>query len=371
MARFSFFVKLLGLFACSVGLCAWLTLRDGRDPDYRPLPNIVEDPTEEITSPIPLANLEGIKGSLVIVGGGEVPDSVRQRFLQLAGGTAAKIVVIPTASDLAEDMLADQEQADLLLAPWKSLGVADVLAFHTRSAQAANDESFIEPIRQATGVWIESGQQKNIAAAYLGTEVERALYALLQRGGVIGGTSAGAAIQSRVMIAGGSTEPEISTGLDLLPGSIVDQHFGNRNRKPRLMKAISDHPGLVGFGIDESTALIVQGSQLEVLGGGNVTVMLPTPKSAESSVQEFDLKTGSANDLALLRQAATEGIALVMSKVEPELSRPVIGVILPEEDHEIFPGIEANADSLNQLFEKFRILLDDLPGISLNPNGPE
>ncbi len=365
-------MKLLAATALCVGLCGWMSVKDtgtGQQTN-RPLPPIVEDPTEHITDAIPLANLEGIKGSLVIVGGGEVPDSVRQRFIALAGGEKAKIVVIPTASELAEALLADEEQTEALLAPWKALGVTDVRAFHTRSADSANDEKFIEPLRQATGIWIESGQQANIAQAYLGTAVEKELYSLLQRGGVIGGTSAGAAIQSRVMIAGGSSEPVMATGLDLLPGSIVDQHFMNRNRKPRLMKAISDHPGLVGFGIDESTALIVQGSMLEVLGGGDVTVMLPTPRSDDEAVQEFDLRTGSVNDLGLLRRAATDGIALVLAKVEQPLSRPVTGVILPEEDGELLPGVETNLDRINQMIDRILSMFDGLPGIGSEDKEP-
>jgi len=96
---------------------------------------------------------------------------------------------------------------------------------HTRSRDKANTTEFVAPLRHATAVWFEGGQQSRLAAAYVGTEVERELYAMSDRGGVIGGTSAGAAIMSRVMVEGGNPEPRMGTGLDLLPGTIVDQHF--------------------------------------------------------------------------------------------------------------------------------------------------
>ena len=242
----------------------------------------------------------GIPGSLVIHGGGRLPDRVRDKFFELAGGEKARIVVIPTASDEADDTARHQH----LLEPWKSLGPLDVQVLHTRLKEKANAETFIEPLKQASAVWFGGGQQSRIADAYLGTAVEREILALLARGGVVGGTSAGAAIQSKTMIAGGQDEPRMATGFDLLPGTIVDQHFVARSRQPRLRKALTDHPGLVGFGVDEGTALIVRGRELEVLGDSSASVLLAA--GASRPAREFELKHGERHDLTMLRRAALD-----------------------------------------------------------------
>src|SRR5262245_50563765 len=124
-----------------------------------------------------------ISGSLVIVGGGDVPDAVREQFLQLAGGKNAKLVVIPTASASA-----DGPDADKSLEPWKKREVNSVVLFHTRKRDQAEDAAFLKPLTQATGVWLGGGDQSKLTAAYRGTLVEKELHKLLERGGVIGGT---------------------------------------------------------------------------------------------------------------------------------------------------------------------------------------
>jgi cyanophycinase len=252
----------------------------------------------------PWLDPDGVRGALVIAGGGELPDAVRQRFVQLAGGKDARIVVIPTASGTAEATLEDVQRRERLLAPWKAQGAADVTAFHTRSKAEANDDAFVALLKQATGVWFGGGDQSQIADAYLGTAVEREILALLARGGVVGGTSAGAAIQSQVMISGGQQKPRMATGLDLLPNAIIDQHFLARNRHDRLVAAVTKHPDCFGVGIDEGTALIVSGRQMEVLGNSTVTVILAA--SAGRPLREFQLKSGERHDLTMLRRAALE-----------------------------------------------------------------
>ncbi len=242
-------------------------------------------------------NPSGIDGSLVIAGGGQLPDAVYARFLELAGGEAARLVLIPTASATADT--ADAEQ---LLAPWKDRKPASVVVLHTRSRQTADDPKFVAPLREATGVWFGGGQQSRIADAYVGTAVERELHALLRRGGVLGGTSAGAAVMSRCMIAGGNPEAKVAQGFDFLPGAVIDQHFLKRERKPRLVGMLAKHPGLVGIGIDEGTALVVRGRRLQVLGESTVTVCLAA--SATRPAHSAELKAGQASDLTMLRRAA-------------------------------------------------------------------
>ena len=202
-------------------------------------------------------------GALVICGGGGLPESVRREFIRLAGGPEARIVVIPTASGDADgpaDGLAG------FLEPWTKRGVASAVLLHTRSRASADEPGFTRPLEEATGVWFSGGDQSRVTEVYLGTAVERALHAVLGRGGVIGGTSAGAAIMSRVMITGGRAKATVGTGFGFLPGTVVDQHALRRSRLNRLLGVLADHRDLVGVAVDESTALVVRQGRWQVMG---------------------------------------------------------------------------------------------------------
>lgn len=194
----------------------------------------------------------------LFIGGGALPEALYQEFRELTGPDA-KLVVIPTASSQEVDV-------DDIQKRWQSRGFQEVSVLHTNDRDVASSPGFADPLRTATAVWISGGSQQRIADAYIGTPVERELYQLLERGGVIGGSSAGAAIQTRIMIRGGDSQPRISTGLDLLPGAIIDQHFLKRNRLSRLIEAVRSHPGLIGFGIDEGTAIVVYSNEYRVVG---------------------------------------------------------------------------------------------------------
>ena len=195
-------------------------------------------------------------GALVIVGGGGLPDPIRERFLELAGGRKARLVVIPTANRKAD--LPGPLKTYLL---WKAQKVASVTVLHTRDRRRANDPAFVKPLTEATGVWFTGGDQSRLADAYRGTRVERELHKVLSRGGVIGGTSAGAAVMSRVMIVGGNPEARVGTGFGLLPDVVVDQHFTNRKRLNRLLGVLGkkEHGDCLGLGIDEATGVVVRG----------------------------------------------------------------------------------------------------------------
>lgn len=194
----------------------------------------------------------------LFIGGGALPEPLYKEFLKLTGPDA-KLVVIPTASN--DDI--DKEQMQEL---WLSRGFKEISILHTNDTEVASSSDFSAPLRTATAVWFGGGSQQRIADAYIGTTVEKELYKLIQRGGVIGGSSAGAAIQSRVMIRGGGDQPKISTGFELLPGAIIDQHFLKRNRLSRLIAAVRTHPGLIGFGIDEGTAIVVCDNEYRIVG---------------------------------------------------------------------------------------------------------
>lgn len=233
-------------------------------------------------------------GSLVIVGGGSVPAEAKTKFIELAGGKQkAKIIVIPTAS-ISADKPREHESS---LKQWKELGPASVELLHTRDRKQADDPAFAKPIREATAVWFSGGDQNRLIEAYKGTLVEKELHKLLERGGVIGGTSAGAAVMSGLMIQGGrEADVKSGPGFDFLNGWVVDQHFTQRKRIGRLRKVLSANPNLAGMGIDEGTAAVVRGKSLTVVGAGTVTLIesknsLPTPSLRV-------LKTGESFDLS-------------------------------------------------------------------------
>ncbi|MEE2826987.1 MAG: cyanophycinase [Planctomycetota bacterium] len=230
-------------------------------------------------------------GKLVIAGGGGLPVSITDSFIELAGGDQSKIVVIPTASQRADQP--DRGETQRL---WRERGAGAVVRLHTRSREEADEEAFVAPLRTATGVWFSGGSQSRITEVYLGTQVEAELNALLQRGGVIGGSSAGAAIMSKVMIAGGNPMAKTSAGFGFLPDTVVDQHFLRRNRVNRLLGVLHQHPGLVGIGIDEGTALVCSGDALRVVGQSYVTLWLPRP--GKLPVQVEVLKPGDTTSLA-------------------------------------------------------------------------
>ncbi len=211
-------------------------------------------------------NPEGSPGSLVICGGGLLPTEIRDKFIELAGGKQTKLVIVPTANPDTDR----NQNYDLFLEPWSQFELSSIKVIHAQSRDDARQISFSEILREATGVWISGGIQSRLADRYLDTSIESEIQAVCQRGGVIGGTSAGAAIMTRVMIADGYLHPQLETGFDIFPDAIVDQHFTQRNRWQRLVAAIKLNPQCIGVGIDEQTALIVSGSTGKVHGKGNV-----------------------------------------------------------------------------------------------------
>jgi cyanophycinase len=217
--------------------------------------------------------------------------------MRLAGGPKARLVVIPTASGSADEL-----DAAKYVQAWRERGAAAVTVLHTRSRETANNHDFCQPLAEATGVWFGGGDQSKLTAAYRGTAVEAALHGLLRRGGVIGGTSAGAAVMSGPMIAGGYIPAKLEQGFGFLPGGIVDQHFLKRDRMNRLLDVLSKNPGWFGMGIDEGTAVIVEGRTLTVVGQSYAVACLAAGKDRPASCRV--LKPQDKADLIALSRAA-------------------------------------------------------------------
>ena len=217
-------------------------------------------------------------GTVIIIGGAE--DKVRDRvilsrFVTLAGGTDATIVVISTASSLGA--LAGERYK----AVFGELGVKHVRPLHAVTRPQANDETSAITVRDATGIFLTGGNQLRLASTIGGTLLADAILERFRHGAVVAGTSAGASAMSSHMIAFGASGAtpkhrmaQIAAGLGLLPGVIVDQHFQQRNRLGRLLSLIAQNPSLLGLGVDEDTAGVVGPDHvLEVIGRGSITVV--------------------------------------------------------------------------------------------------
>ncbi len=219
------------------------------------------DPGEPMLGPIEVKN-----GSLVIVGGGGMPQPIIDRFVELAGGKSARIVVLPTAVS-REEAFASQPPRFLTRA-----GVAEVIMLPQSRTEEVMGEAFRESIAGATGIWFDGGRQWNFVDAYDNTEAVSLFHKLLERGGVIGGSSAGATIQGEYLVRGHPLGNQVmmaegyERGFGFLPRAAIDQHFTQRGRQRDLIGVIERHRELVGIGIDEATAIVVRGATAEVIG---------------------------------------------------------------------------------------------------------
>jgi cyanophycinase len=239
---------------------------------------------------------EGIHGTLILVGGGKVPDGTTE--LLKKNSAEASILILADASS------EPQEAAESARKWLSDHGLSNVASVDSGLPADMKFAETVKAIEKAGVVWICGGQQSRLAEAYAGSGVEDALRAMLQRGGTIAGTSAGAAIMSKVMIASGKEQPEISVGWDLLQGCLVDQHFSERNRLNRSRIAVDQNPGCFGLGIDESTAVIVSGRSLLVTGKGKATVLLA--KCSYREAESCEIAAGGVADLTQIRRSALQ-----------------------------------------------------------------
>lgn len=260
---------------------------------------------------------ENEPGNLMILGGGKIAPEARDRFFQLAGGKAARIVLIPTASEEVDR----PEFMERFLAPWKQYAPESLIILHADDRRTADKLDFVRPLQQATGVWIGGGVQTRLTSRYLHTRVEAELRGVRSRGGVLAGTSAGAAIMTRAMIADGMKRPVMAEGFDFFRGAIVDQHFAQRYRMTRLSSAVRMNPHRFGVGIDEETGLLVSGDKGTVIGRGNVRFMA-TPKgptTASPSLLVRDYASGEEVALGFWRD--TVGHSLLAEEESKPPSR--------------------------------------------------
>jgi len=240
------------------------------------------------------------QGSLVIAGGGALGATIWQRFMQLAGGPDASIVYIPAAGETEPNA----HSADFL----RKAGFTNVTTLHTRNKQVADSEAFAAPLKQARGVWFGGGRQWRIVDSYEGTRTEREFWGVLKRGGVIGGTSAGATIQGSYLVRGAKSGNEImmapgyEKGFGYLRNSAIDQHLLKRSREKDLWQVISKHPDLLGIGIDEGTAIVVEGDRFEVIGVSKVAIYDASRDIEPSGPGHYFIENGDSFDMNARRK---------------------------------------------------------------------
>ena len=251
-------------------------------------------------------------GTLVIVGGGSMAGTgIMERFIELGGGAEeGRFVVVPTAGgnyDREGDLRVFDE--DQVLASWREHGVMNVSMLHTHDAKLADTEAFSADLAQATAVWFNGGRQWNIVDSYAGTRTYDLFHAVLERGGVIGGSSAGATIQGEYLVRGATEGSQIvmtdeenhQLGFEFLRKSAIDQHINARMRWDDIIPVIEQQPHLLGIGLSEGTAIIVTGDTFEVMGKWKVAVHDNTRTYQPWQKPYFVLAPGDAYDMKARR----------------------------------------------------------------------
>ena len=236
---------------------------------------------------------------LVLHGGGRVDPALRPRLLGMVGGAAARVLVVPQASAVPENGLA-------VASAWREAGAAAVEILDVTDLHAA-----IGQIERADFVWLTAGDQSRLVAALGATPVAAALHERYHAGLVVGGVSAGMAALSAVMITGEPADPEsgathVAPGLGLWPEVILDQHLLARERLGRLMRAVADHPGLVGVGVDEATCIHVDEGRRIVVDGHSQAVVV---RWRAGGVEAVTLGPGERHELAAPGAAPPDGLA--------------------------------------------------------------
>lgn len=246
-------------------------------------------------------NPELDKGTLFLHGGSGVSLDLMREFVKLAGGKNASIVCIPSAKRFDEGEFPDSYSAAVL----HEIGHSKVSTLHASDPLVADqNDAMATMLKKANGVWIDGGRTYRFMDCYEGTRIEALIADVLARGGVVGGSSAGCQVPSDFLVRGNPrTNRDIvhegyTRGMGLLKGVIIDAHFLQRGRHEPFLKLMKRHPQMLGIGIDERTALIVQGHQGKVLGDAAVS-FYNLKNVPASRFKPTILKSGESYDLQL------------------------------------------------------------------------
>ena len=217
-------------------------------------------------------------GRLLIIGGSEDREDaldVLERFVALCGGPTSRIAVITAASKIGELVW------EVYAESFKKLGAHNVTPIHIERRTDADNPALVGLLEGADGIFMTGGDQQRLLSLVGGSAMHDAMHAALARGACVAGTSAGASAMSDDMLAYGQVHlapvkdtVRVKTGFGFIKGVIIDQHFSERQRLTRLLTAVAQNPDLLGIGIDEDTALLIEaGTSIEIMGSGTVTVL--------------------------------------------------------------------------------------------------
>lgn len=208
-------------------------------------------------------------GTLIAIGGHEDRDGERLILREVVDAmSSGPLLILARASRQPFRYVQRYREA------FDGIGLGDVRELAIRDREGADDARLRGQVATAGGVFLTGGSQARLVGAIRGTGVHHDLRQVLERGGVVAGTSAGASAFGEVMLAG-ARELRLGEGLGLLPGLMIDQHFAQRDRLPRLRSALTRRPGIDGIGIDEDTALVIRGGEARVVGSGEVWMLEP------------------------------------------------------------------------------------------------
>ena len=251
------------------------------------------------------------RGSLLIVGGGNLDGTgIQEKFIELAGGPEKKFIIVPTAGgNRTREGAVTAYGEEETVRPWVRRGLKNVRMLHTHDPKVADTEAFVKDLREADGVWFNGGRQWNIVDSYAGTLTYREFHKVLERGGVIGGSSAGATIQGEYLVRGDTSGPNVvmtaepthQEAFRFLRRIAIDQHINARNRWDDLIPVIQKFPKLLGIGLSEGTAIVVKGDAFEVMGKWKVSVHDNTRVYQPWEKPYFVLSTGDVYDMKARR----------------------------------------------------------------------
>jgi len=248
-------------------------------------------------------------GTLVIVGGGSTDGTgIMEKFIELAGGPDARFVIVPTAGgNRTADGAIRTYQEEQVIASWLKRGLKRVKMLHTHDPKVADTDAFVQDLREANAVWFNGGRQWNIVDSYANTRTLREFHRVLERGGVIGGSSAGATIQGHYLVRGDTSGPNVimteepthQLAFSFLRRSAIDQHINARNRWDDLIPVIRKYPDLLGIGLSEGTAIVVKGDAFEVMGKWKVAIHDNTRLYQPWEKPYFVIGSGDVYDMKL------------------------------------------------------------------------
>lgn len=241
------------------------------------------------------------RGTLVIIGGHEDKEGERAILREVArrldGG---KLVLATVASHRPEGYLKDYRRG------FEGLGVGKIVELYVEERVETEDRDKLGVFDDAAGVFFSGGDQLRITSQIGDTGIEQRVRAIFERGGVVAGTSAGAAAMSETMLVKGSSaeshrigDLHMAPGLGLIRDVIIDQHFAERGRFGRLLGAVAHNPRVLGLGIDEDTAVVVEGDRFGVIGSGAVYVVDGSNVSHSNIAEAEPERTLSMHDVRM------------------------------------------------------------------------